>query len=52
MLAYFDGKSFVSRLIKWRTWGKYSHVAWIVGKDFVYTDETGHQEVIPMGRIT
>lgn len=34
MIAYFKGKSFVSRLIKWRTWGKYSHVAWIVSPSF------------------
>ena len=29
MIAYFKGKSLVSRLIRWRTWGVYSHVAWI-----------------------
>lgn len=29
MLAFFRGTSLVSRLIKWRTWGLYSHVGWV-----------------------
>jgi hypothetical protein len=29
MLAYFRGKSAVSKIIKWRTWGQYSHVGWV-----------------------
>lgn len=36
MLAYFRGKSLVSRLIKWRTWGEYSHVAWIEPDGTIY----------------
>ena len=51
MLAYFKGKSFVSRLIKWRTWGKYSHVAWINERDFLYVDLQGDSRHIPAGTI-
>jgi hypothetical protein len=29
-LAFYEGRSFVSRLIKWVTWGKFSHVAVIL----------------------
>ena len=51
MLAYFKGKSFVSRLIKWRTWGKYSHVAWIVDRDFQYIDLQGDEQLVEAGTI-
>jgi hypothetical protein len=29
MIALYQGKSLVSRLIRWFTWSKYSHVAWL-----------------------
>jgi hypothetical protein len=29
MLAFYQGKSLVSRLIRWFTWSRYSHVAWL-----------------------
>lgn len=29
-LAFYRGRSFISRLIRWVTWGKYSHVAVIL----------------------
>lgn len=51
MIAYFRGKSLVSRMIRWRTWGKYSHVAWIVDRDFDYTDPNGRKVLIPAGTI-
>jgi len=50
MLAYFNGKSLVSKLIKWRTWGKYSHVGWIVDRD-VTIDFDGEPLLIPGGTI-
>lgn len=28
-IALYRGKSLMSRLIKWRTWGDYSHASWI-----------------------
>lgn len=51
MLAYFKGKSFVSKLIRWRTWGTYSHVAWIVDRDFPYIDLQGDPQTVPAGTI-
>lgn len=42
MLAYFRGKSIVSKLIKWRTWGEYSHVAWIEPDGTIY--ESWHKK--------
>ncbi len=51
MIAYFKGKSFFSRLIKWRTWGQYSHVAWIVDRDFDCRDQHGERTIIPAGTI-
>ena len=51
MLAYFKGKSIVSRLIRWRTWGAYSHVAWIVDRDFRYLDLQGDEQVVAAGTI-
>lgn len=53
MLAYFKGKSLVSKLIKWRTWGEYSHVGWINERDFTLKDpETGKVVLfIPAGTI-
>ena len=50
MIAYFKGKSFISRLIKWRTWGKYSHVAWIVDREFSFMHK-GRHYVIEAGTI-
>ncbi|QBG47814.1 hypothetical protein EGM51_10580 [Verrucomicrobia bacterium S94] len=50
MIAYFKGKSLVSRLIKWRTWGDYSHVAWIVDRDFSFMHH-GRHYFIPAGTI-
>lgn len=50
MIAYFKGKSFISRLIKWRTWGKYSHVAWIVDRDVAFMHHGRHYH-IPAGTI-
>lgn len=50
MLAYFRGKSWVSKFIKWRTWGKYSHVAWIVDRDFTFDYSDGIR-TIPAGTI-
>ena len=29
MIALYQGKSLLSRLIRWRTWSKFSHAAWI-----------------------
>lgn len=46
MIAYFRGKSLVSRAIRWRTWGDYSHVAWIVDKPVMVDDK-----LIPAGTI-
>jgi hypothetical protein len=51
MIAYFRGKSFVSKVIRWRTWGKYSHVAWIVGREVAFADDLGRRVVIPAGTI-
>ncbi len=51
MIAYFKGKSWVSRLIKWRTWGEYSHVAWIVDRDVTVKVQTGIEVIIPAGTI-
>jgi hypothetical protein len=51
MIAYFNGKSLVSKIIKWRTWGSYSHVAWIVDRDFTYRAGDGRQRTVMAGTI-
>lgn len=30
MIGLYRGKSFISKLIRWRTWSKYSHASWIL----------------------
>ena len=29
MIALYKGTSFISRIIRWRTWSDYSHAAWV-----------------------
>jgi hypothetical protein len=47
MLAFFKGKSFFSRLIKWRTWGVYSHVGWVEPDGVIY--ESWHRKDLITG---
>ena len=42
MLAFFKGKGLFSRLIRWRTWGIYSHVAWVEPDGTIY--ESWHRK--------
>ena len=51
MIGYFRGKSFVSKCIRWRTWGSFSHVAWIVERDIWIQLAPGKKLFVPRGTI-